>query len=154
MRQRMNLIKGSFLLFIDLPFRVLVSFNRLRTSFQLRKCLFHEIHFLTNPWGGLGLNFSSKRKLHENIWSSYRSTQLFVLIQNSVLASFKWTFTDWNLRNTSQKSTKFDPLTSILRVGLWGQCFFLNIFIRFRSASKALFIHVKSSRQNDQITWN
>jgi hypothetical protein len=54
-------------------------------------------------------------------------------------------FSDQNLQNIGQKLSKLRLSTSIIGTFSSGQCFFLNIFISFCSASKALSNHMKTS---------
>ena len=87
--RKVNPVKTMFLLFEHLLFWVLLSSHSFRTSFPLLKQLFYEIHFLTEPWGGLGAFFSMKKKVDRKTLKSHKSTQFWMLIQNIILVSIQ-----------------------------------------------------------------
>ena len=81
----MNYIKTLSLFLSHWPFRVSLTFYKCTWCFPLSKWLFDVIHFLTEPWEGLGQNFSMIKTVQKNIWNTHKLTQFSTLIPNMVL---------------------------------------------------------------------
>jgi hypothetical protein len=87
MGQKMNFLKKGILK-VEIKFQGCKMIAELKITLpELEKQHFNEIHFLTHPWGVPGVNFSTKKKVHEMLLNSHSSSQFFMLIQNIILVS-------------------------------------------------------------------
>ena len=84
MRQKMISHKIAFWSFSLLPLCFYWCFRSSGTSFHRSNRVSERNHFLTYPWGGVGVKISMKIEILRNIWNIYESTQFVMLISNMI----------------------------------------------------------------------